>query len=199
MSHALGQIEQICDRSIWINEGKIEDEGIPKIIHAAYIETLWKKSNNQEAVKKIEEDKKNKKRWGNKKATIKKVVMYNDNNEEATVFKTGSDIRIRVEYEAKEKINKAQFGFGVFRIDDAYAYGTNTGIDKKDEFSISEDGVLEIQWRNVNLIAGRYKLDLSIEEDDIVPVDFYRDVCRFDMYSDISDVGMFRIEHEWKY
>ena len=33
VSHSLGQIEQICDRSIWIKEGHIQMEGNPKDVH----------------------------------------------------------------------------------------------------------------------------------------------------------------------
>lgn len=36
VSHSLGQIEAICDRSIWINNGKIVCDGIPNEVHARY-------------------------------------------------------------------------------------------------------------------------------------------------------------------
>ncbi len=36
VSHSLGQIEEICERSIWIKDGKIEQEGEPKSVHEAY-------------------------------------------------------------------------------------------------------------------------------------------------------------------
>ena len=37
VSHSLGQIEQICDRSIWIHEGIIKDEGTPRNVHRKYL------------------------------------------------------------------------------------------------------------------------------------------------------------------
>ena len=36
VSHAQGQIEKICDRVIWIDEGEIRDEGAPKLICKEY-------------------------------------------------------------------------------------------------------------------------------------------------------------------
>ena len=36
VSHSLEQIEQICDRSIWICDGKIKEEGKPRIVNAHY-------------------------------------------------------------------------------------------------------------------------------------------------------------------
>ena len=40
VSHSTDQIERICDRSIWIEEGKIRKEGIPQDIHKEYLETM---------------------------------------------------------------------------------------------------------------------------------------------------------------
>ncbi len=36
VSHAQSQIEKICDRAIWIDEGLIQDEGVPKLICREY-------------------------------------------------------------------------------------------------------------------------------------------------------------------
>ena len=36
VSHSLGQIESICEKSYWIDEGKIRMEGEPKNVHEAY-------------------------------------------------------------------------------------------------------------------------------------------------------------------
>lgn len=40
VSHSMGQVEQLCDRSIWINEGKIVMEGPCKEVNAAYLDYM---------------------------------------------------------------------------------------------------------------------------------------------------------------
>lgn len=40
VSHSLGQIEEICDRSIWIKDGKIELVGAPKEVHSHFLEFM---------------------------------------------------------------------------------------------------------------------------------------------------------------
>lgn len=42
VSHSLDQIEKICDRSIWIEEGLIKEVGKPKEIHEHYLEKMEK-------------------------------------------------------------------------------------------------------------------------------------------------------------
>lgn len=43
VSHVMGQIEQICDRAIWIEEGLIREEGRPDLIGKHYLETMEEK------------------------------------------------------------------------------------------------------------------------------------------------------------
>ena len=40
VSHSLSQIEQICDRTIWIDGGRIRDGGIPKYVHEHYLNVM---------------------------------------------------------------------------------------------------------------------------------------------------------------
>ena len=40
VSHALGQIEEICERSIWLQAGEIQMMGEPQEVHRAYLASL---------------------------------------------------------------------------------------------------------------------------------------------------------------
>ena len=51
VSHSLGQIERICNRSIWLLDGQIEAEGVPHDVHAQYMAYMAKKSGLTEAQK----------------------------------------------------------------------------------------------------------------------------------------------------
>ena len=51
VSHALGQIEEICDKSIWIKDGQIEQEGDPREVDIAYLDYM-----NQERLSKDEQE-----------------------------------------------------------------------------------------------------------------------------------------------
>lgn len=41
VSHSLSQIEEICDKSYWIVDGKIKMEGNPKEVHTAYVKEVF--------------------------------------------------------------------------------------------------------------------------------------------------------------
>lgn len=194
VSHALGQIEQICDRSIWINDGKIRAEGDPRDIHPMYMEFMG--SNMKEAEDDI--DPSQKKRWGSREAEIKEVKLINSKGVETGKFATGSSMLIHVEYEVKEKVPDAIFGIGVIRSDGLYCYGVNTRIDRLETFDIEKSGSFEINLERLNLMPGDYNLKVTIEKGDGIPVDYYNDVRKFTMYSPIDDAGSFRLDHVWK-
>lgn len=46
VSHSLEQIENICERTIWIHEGKIRMEGKPGVVHQEYLAYMEGKDNN---------------------------------------------------------------------------------------------------------------------------------------------------------
>ncbi len=220
VSHSLAQIEQICDRTIWIHDGKIAGEGAPRDVHPEYLDfmgrqrmaaakaakTLEEREQIEQERQRIEQEKaqeqtqdkaKERKRWGDRRATITDVRVKGSGGEEQSVYFTGDDMIITMKYTVDTPVKDAVFGFGIFRSDGLWCYGTNTRIDKFDIFDLNEDGEITITLRGVNLIAGAYILDLTIESDDGIPVDYYRDVARFEVQSPVSDVGVFRVPHEW--
>lgn len=217
VSHSLGQIEQICDRSVWIHEGLIKAEGAPKEIDLEYLDFMGRKM--QENAKKelsendapdentpendVSEDSDNdasaaKKRWGNGKARIEKIRSFSSDGSEQRIFRTGEDIRFRLDYTVGERVEDAVFGIGIFNRDGVQCYGTNTRIDQLQPFSLESSGSVEIILESVMLLAGEYTLDFAIESGDGIPVDYYRNAFELQMITPKGDVGISRIEHKWK-
>lgn len=48
VSHSLGQIEEICNRTIWLNKGIIEMDGSPSVVHEHYLKFLENKLKHGE-------------------------------------------------------------------------------------------------------------------------------------------------------
>ena len=113
VSHALGQIEEICDKSIWIKDGQIEQEGDPREVDIAYLdymnqERLSKDEQErarilrieaeQRRLKKAEEENKeggNDKRYGSFEARINDVILSCDDGKRTETLETGRKSRDR--------------------------------------------------------------------------------------------------------
>lgn len=212
VSHSLEQIEAFCDRTVWINDGKIVADGLPRDIHPEYLDYMGQLRNDQLKKEKAreedsakeesgeeetEEKEEDRKRFGNGDAKITNVKILDKDGEEKTVFHVGSKITIRVTFKVKKKIEDAVFGVGIFRNDGVYCYGTNTRIDRLPKFDIEKDGVLEIEMPVVDLLPGKYLVDLAIQSGNWVPVDYYKEACSFETYSKREDCGIVRINQTW--
>lgn len=221
VSHSMGQIEQICERSVWIHEGKIKAEGTPRKVHPLYLNYMGEKrqeiadkearrqKNKQKSAEKengtVQADntehkdtgEKNGNRWGNGNARITGIEIWDSDKKKKTTFQTGSDIRIKISYEVKKPVRNAVIGIAVYRSDEMHCYGTNTRIDKLEGFNLEKDGTAELYLKNVNLLQGKYLMDFAIESEDGSTADYYKGAASVEMFSVIEDVGVMRIEHEW--
>ena len=204
VSHSMDQIEQICDRSIWIHEGDIRRQGRPRDVHPEYLDFMGEK--RQERAEKEKEEApqektepiaKEEKRWGNGDARIRQVMISGRDGRERSVIKTDEQVTISIKYEIKNTVEDAVIGIGFFRSDGVQCYGTNTRIDKLPEFKLVRDGVAEVKIASLNLIPGQYLLDVAIESQIGIAVDYFREAYRFEVFSDVSDVGVARIAHQW--
>ncbi len=237
VSHAMSQIEQICERSIWIHEGLIREEGTPREVHPIYLDYMGQKRQEiaekeaerqsaKEEHRKQEEQvsqeepaepdvqepaedvqvpesaemqpQEEMKRWGNGKARIKQIELIDKAGKSTTVFETGTDIKVRLHYDVFKKVEDAVIGIGIFRSDGIQCYGTNTRLDKVPYFDLEKSGVMELYLENVMLMPGVYTLDFAIESEIGIPVDYYREALRIEFYSTREDVGLVRVEHDWK-
>ena len=203
VSHSLQQIEQICERSIWIQDGKIRAEGLPRDVHPEYLDFMGQKRQETIAKKSIpgtpvpQPAEKKKDRWGNGDTRITDIRILDESGAARNVFKTGDSFKIRIAYEVKKAVRDAVFGIGIFRADGMRCYGTNTRIENFPQFALETDGCVELEISEVGLLPGEYSIDLAIECDVGVPVDYYTKAARITVYSDVADVGVCRIKHRW--
>lgn len=87
VSHDLGSIEKICDRSVWLNEGKIMIQGNPRDVIANYREFLATKENERlnivnqsiacDRIEEIKEEKIDEKKDKEKNDNIQEVKLNN--------------------------------------------------------------------------------------------------------------------------
>ena len=218
VSHSMGQIEQICDRCIWSHDGQIKGEGIPRDIDKDYLDFMGQK--RQEMVEEAErkeaekqeleqeeitveeaeakEEEKEAKRWGNGRARFREIYMSGTKRDKQSVFETEERVCIHMKYKLKQKVEDAVFGIGIFRDDGIQCYGTNTRIEQFERFDLTSDGEVIVNLERLALLPGRYTLDVAIESDMATPVDYYKAAYTFEVYSSVTDVGVFRIEHNWE-
>lgn len=211
VSHDLASIERLCDKAVWIDNGLKKFESRPHDAIAEYLDKIMnkeieKKENVVEKVTEVHEEKKeesikenHKNRTGNKDIEIKKVILFEKSTKkEKYSFKSDDGVIIRIEYiKNNDKIFESAVGFGIFTKDGVNCYGTNTFVDNREKIAVSKNGIIEIVIDKIQLLEGEYVLDIAFHDEYGKPYDYIRRMKEFNIYSNIKDVGVFRMQHEF--
>ena len=207
VSHALNQIEQICDRSIWIHEGVIKAEGLPRDVDPLYMIYMSSRaSGNAQAVELARaadaakggynraEDKN---RWGSGEVIMTSVTCYNDKGEDVRAFASNESCNIEIKYNAVYKIEDTVIGLAVYRDDNSHVYGTNTLIDTSEPVVLEGDGTAVLKIIRLPLNEGVYKIDFELHKPDGFDYDFWKEALRITVSNPHQEAGIISLEHEW--
>ena len=211
VSHSLAQIEQICDRSIWIDKGLIREEGRPVEVHPMYLEYMMEKDENRLASEKIEvqdkgeteedniEETTDKNEYGNKNIEITDVLI-GDGEVEKNTFRIGDNIQICIKYKMNVPVEtNVDIGFNVIRNDGVYYYGTTTYMDKLQEVKLKQNGIVKILLKDISALKGCYTMDVAFSDNARgINYHYIYKAVQFEIKDDKDDLGMFRIAHTWE-
>jgi ABC-2 type transport system ATP-binding protein len=205
VSHSLGQIEQICERSIWIDEGKIRMEGSPKDVHPEYLKYmgLIQQTNFEKEQKRIQDKALGAAdgkilRKGSGEVRIQNVSARDDAGNVKFTYELGENINFDIHYKVNAPLENAAISFNVYRIDGVHCYGISTRTELGSPLNFQSDNKLQLVWQNVELLSGEYFIDFQIEDCKGSVVDFFEKSIKIMIRSLKYEVGIYRIKHLWK-
>ena len=200
VSHSLAQLEQICDRTVWIENGKIRMEGPPNTVHPEYLDFMGQQRHHstpaaaapaKEAAEK-EEKTETPAHWTD-------ICLLNQAGERISTFRTGDTVTLQLTYEADpENAEEALIGLALYRADNALCYGTNTQRERMKPLKLKKKGVIRCVFSPMNLIAGSYWFDVALRRMDMFAYDYAAHAVRFTVYNTIDETGVSRLVHEWQ-
>ena len=225
VSHSLGQIEQICDRSYWIDKGLIREVGQPTEVHVNYMNYMSEMSLSKEEHRLKENEKKQKtvqeeqveekeerseleeleqtqqEKEEEKIVSIDRIYLCDIKGEEKKKFSTGQPAILKIEYTAnpEQLDDEVMVGILVFRNDGVIAYGTNTKNEAIKNIKLKSNGTISFKIDKLNLVTGQYWIDIAIRKWDMFAYDYCSKGYVFDVMSAYNEVGVAKIEHEWEF
>ena len=211
VSHSLSQIEQICERSIWIEDGLIRMEGKPREVHPQYMEYMTRKNqerarfereikeaaNNGEDAPASSQDGKKEKRWGSGEARMDHVTVLDRNGNEKLNFAPDEPFTIRIGYSADQVCPNAVVGLAIYRSDETYIYGTNTLIDTAQPVTLERKGVVDLHIDSLPVANGSYTVDLALHRPDGFNYDFWKEVFTLSVSDRRQTPGIIYLPHSW--
>lgn len=218
VSHALDQIEQICERSIWIKDGKIEAEGLPSEVHYQYLTYMGEAMLDQQEkdrvrILSIEAEQRRTQAQiekmtkaveagevdaNNLPCKLTGIKLLDKDGREQEVFKCGEKLTIQLDYKCYAESDDIVPTFIVYRIDGQMCIGTSTVIDEIGPISVKKDGKIQIEIEN-NLTKSSYWVDAKLEKSSGELLSYLKQAVRFEVVSDRADIGVARMPHVWRY
>lgn len=205
VSHAMSQLELICDRSIWVADGLVKMEGKPRDVHPRYMEWMSRKTQQEEKKEDERENKEdtetdnegNLKRWGSGEARMTGVKVLGADGTEKADFSPWDPFTIHIDYTAKKPLEDAVIGLAVYRSDGTLVYGTNTLIDTSSPVTLKTSGTIDLRIDGLPASNGSYSIDLAIHRPDGFNYDFWRDICTIRIADKVQTPGEIALSHQW--
>lgn len=226
VSHSLGQIEQICERSIWIQDGQIRKEGTPREVHPAYLDFMGqkraernkeeqkyrdKKKSEEKSDDTVTEDEKahDDRDWvdiagnrpreiGSRDVVITDAKLYNSNHEEAYVYNLEDTVILEIKYKRNNpEMKEAVVGFNIFRNDGIDFGGSNTFIDKLPSGNLQDEGIVRIELNDIWFAPAKYEIDLAFSNEYGLTYHHLSKKLVFEVIGGYNVVGLGEVKHKY--
>jgi len=206
VSHDLATVEKICDRVVWLKNGRVTAVGEPKRIVDAYLQDVTmkqekafeKKSEGTASVESGGEERREN-RWGRREIEIRTVTLRSLQGQPKHVFSPDEGMIIEMDVAAPSPASDFVFGVGIFNSQGVSCYGTNTHLEDLEPVRLTGEGRVEFRIGKLNLINGTYYLDVAVHRRDGYPYDYHQNLYSFLVSSPLKDVGVARPPHEWTF
>ena len=222
VSHSMSQIKSICDRVIWLEKGKIRQEGEAAQVCDEYIFTMEqnaerRRRTEEEEVRKIKLTDPNEiypvsevcdqigiytRRSGNMQVRFNRVELLNTEKKKTQRFFFGDEIIIRFDI-CKEKSSdldqkKVSLVFNIFRRDGLLCTTFSTTAEYGEYLTVSDLQSGSLRIKHNSLGYGEYILDAVLSDPEGNAYDCLGHLIEFSVGSPYSlGAGIVAMENEW--
>ena len=223
VSHATSQIETLCSRVIWLDNGVIREDGNPRIVCEHYLESMEKHHENrirkeqdkliqkygsEEAAKKAnrnltcrdisEQYNVDAYRGGNGEVEVTSVHISSLDGTPKQKFHRNEPFQIDINYRSHEKNTPVSVTVAIMRDDGVPVYEVSTESDTRRKFNAEKNGHLHFQFNENNMLSGKYYLHIYILGNNGVEYDIVRNIICFKVdCGNCGESGIVSMHHTW--
>jgi lipopolysaccharide transport system ATP-binding protein len=176
VSHNMEAVRNLCQRVIWLKDGRLHQDGKPDEIIEAYFNSL----SNDLSFSFANPD------YG---LIIQKVVLKNELGNESNQFRPGDDLIVEVLYDAQKRIEKPILALGVLGLNGS-CFTSNMLLDGHRPDFLEGPGQIACTFRSIPLLPQSYTVKLIVRAENVkdlmVP---YQEVANFSVVGDLAEYG----------
>lgn len=206
VSHDLGLVRRLCDRVILLRNGKMTDRGDPDSVADNYLRQVY-----EEAARKLQSgigaEKIEGVRRGSGEIEIVRAEIKSPDGSPLRMIETGQSVEIEMDYVVRRGVEKALFGFNIFRHDGVLLVSTNHELGptpvNHPSLTPGSAGQVIFHCNAMPLLSGDYSLGFSIFRAGIgvpTPIDELLGAIKFKIVSvRHRDKGAWLLPGRWEF
>lgn len=229
VTHGLATVQKFCDEAVWLDEGRLEDQGDPRRVVHAYLddvasaeEKLLSDADRRRLGATESSDAEGKPAGASTPTDLTNEeppedmfrasegrwgsgdavierVVVEGDSGPAHVYRTGDRMAVRLHVRAPEPLHDFVFGISIFNAEGVCCYGTNTDIEELIPDVLTGEGEVVFTIESLDLVEGTYKLDVAVHTREGRPYDYHRLLYTFRVKSRTKDAGIYRPRHHWTF
>lgn len=188
VTHDTNSVERFCEQAIWIDHGRLMAQGSSTRIVQEYLDAVEMGASVRQRAGTEEE------RHAARDLTILGVRHLNAEGRQATLFDTGSPMRMVIDFEATRAMPRLEVGVGIFRSDgirclDAQLYGVDAAAGH---------GRWLLDIHRMNLQSGHYDVSISVFDRNRKRFqDLHEHLYPFSIHDEFATGGVAWADHSW--
>jgi len=209
VSHAMTQIEDLCDEVIWLDAGKVRAQGLTSDVIGQYRERMFTPTPPTEseganplggggvdAARGTAPRAAH--RTGQTPCALMGVSLSDERGRATTAIVSGDALVVGVSYEAYETLQRPIFSVGIFRDDGTKCYEAVTEADGLHLEEVRGAHTLTLSFPDLNLMKGSYYIDAGIYAHDWGQgYDYRHKAAGFTVNGETPGSGVFLAPHRW--
>ncbi|HEV8578030.1 MAG TPA: ABC transporter ATP-binding protein [Thermoanaerobaculia bacterium] len=203
VSHSLDLVEGVCDRVLWLDNGRQRLVGEPRRVIDAYRQEVAEREGQEHLAAKREREQAGEQvseelRWGSREAEIVSIRLL-AGTEERYHIETGEDVVFEIRARADRPLDDFVFGIAVSTPRGLEVWGTNTNLAGFIPDRLEGDAAVRLVCPAFRLGPGDYTVDVAVHSKEGVPYDYQRRALSFTVTSPRGGVGVYFPEHRWEF
>jgi lipopolysaccharide transport system ATP-binding protein len=161
VSHNMSAVEHLCPRSIWIEGGQVREDGPSPEVLRHYMSMFAGTESEALDLSTVID------RRGSGAVRYRSISILDEDGQPRSLTRTGEAVRIRLNYEAVERVVNPIFGFQLFSATGVFLTDVSTwNLGVEIPTLHPGDGYLDLAIDALNLMPGRYFLSLWLTSPD---------------------------------
>lgn len=202
VSHSTAQIERICDRSIWLQDGMIRQDGIPVDVHREYMNYMCeqRKKVDDETEEKVDNEEESPKQVDDEQpegVSVRSAVVKDEEGNKRRLFRLLDDALVEINLFSSKTIKNYYIELNVVRADGMFCYGTSSLLENIECEEWIGEKRITLALKKMNLLNGLYHIDIHVANSEGGTIFFGGNVVEFEIDSGMQERGIVYLEHEW--